>query len=390
MERIGLMGGSFNPIHRGHLAIARQAMQLAHLDQVLFIPTGNPPHKRTGLAPAEDRYRMTETAICREKGFLPSRIELDRTGIIYSVDTLELLHAAYPGAQFFFIIGEDTLHELPTWHDPERLYTLCTFLVLRRPGVAADFDAGWEEMTRRGAHLQAIEMQPVDISSTAIRNGLATGDYSPHLPGDVAAYIALTGLYDQPPLIPQGPAWVDKLYQTLSLRRFSHTLYVVACTRELARLHHLDEKQAVQAALLHDCAKCLPLGEMQALAQAHRLTEDPAILASDNLLHSAAGAVIARETYGVTDEAILNAIACHTTGRLGMTPLEMVIFLADKIEASRAAYPLLEQIRALAQKDLASAVILSMESTVTYVQSRGETVHPATLQVLSWLKKRQV
>ena len=92
----------------------------------------------------------------------------------------------------------------------------------------------------------------------------------------------------------------------------------------------------------------------------------------------------------MTDEAILNAIACHTTGRVGMTPLEMAVFLADKIEASRASYPLLERIRALAQTDLAAAVILSMESTVDYVQSRSETVHPTTLQVLSWLKKRQV
>lgn len=390
MERIGVMGGSFNPIHRGHIAIARQAMQMGRLDQVLFIPTGNPPHKRQGLAPAEDRYRMTAAAICHEKGFLPSRIELDRTGVIYSADTLELLHEAYPGAQFFFIIGEDTLHELPTWHDPERLYTLCTFLVLRRPGVTADLQTGWTELTRKGAKLVAIDSQPVDISSTAIRNCLSQGDPSPHLPEGVAAYIGLTGLYGQPPLIPPGRLWVDKLYEALSLRRFAHTLYVVACTRELARIHHLDESRAVQAALLHDCAKCMPLQDMQALARAHGLTNDPAILASDNLLHSAVGAVIAREAYGVTDKAVLNAIACHTTGRVGMTPLEMAVFLADKIEASRAAYPLLERIRDLAQRDLAAAVVLSLESTVTYVQSRGETVHPATLQVLSWLKDRQV
>lgn len=389
MDRIGVMGGTFNPIHEGHLSMARHAMAQAGLDRVLFIPSGNPPHKRTGLALAEDRYRMVCAAIHQQKGFEPSRIELDRTGVIYSVDTLELLHKAYPQAELFFIIGEDTLHELPTWHDPQRLYPLCTFLVIRRPGSKQAFEAVWKERITQGAKLRGVDMPPMDISSTAIRQALSKGEKPQGLPQGVEAYLMLKGLYGDECWLPQGSQWLDKLYGMLSPKRFAHTLYVVAYARHLARKHGVELPKAVCAALLHDCAKCMPLEEMQAIACQHRLTGDEAILQDGNLLHSAVGAQVARDTFGVSDSEILNAIACHTLGRIPMTALDMIVFLADKIEASRASYPLLESIRQRAETDLSGAVRLSLESTVDYVTARGATVHPATLNVIHWLKESQ-
>lgn len=390
MERIGVMGGSFNPIHRGHLTMAQSAMAQAGLDRVLFIPTGNPPHKRTGLAPAEDRYRMTAIAVHGMKGFEPSRIELDREGIIYSADTLALLHEAYPGAAFYFIIGEDTLHELPTWHDPERLYTLCTFLVIRRPGCREGFESVWQERERQGARLQPVDMPPMDISSTAIRKALTEGRTPQGLPEGVEAYGLLKGLYTEKTWLPQGGQWLDRLYPMLSPSRFAHTLYVAACARRLALCHDLDADRALSAALLHDCAKCMPLDRMQARARERQLTKDEAILADGNLLHSLVGADRARQEFGVEDPMILQAIANHTLGRVGMSPLEMIVFLADKIEASRAPYPLLEAIRSRAEEDLPAAMGLSLSSTVEYVRRRGGRLHPATLSVLAWLEDSQV
>lgn len=390
MERIGVMGGSFNPIHEGHVAMAKAAMAQADLDRVLFIPTGNPPHKRSGLALAEDRYRMTCIAVHRQKGFEPSRIELDRDGIIYSVDTLQLLCAANPQAAFFFIIGEDTLHELPTWHDPERLYGLCTFLVLRRPGGKAGYETVWKERESQGAKLQEVEMPLMDISSTAIRKALSQGDTPQGLSQGVEAYLMLKGLYGEEQWLPRGGEWLDKLYPMLSASRFAHTLFVVACARQLALRHGIDEEKAVCAALLHDCAKCMPLENMQSIAREHQLTKDEAILADGNLLHSVVGAFVAEEAFGVKDPEVLGAIACHTLGRKNMTPLDMIVFLADKIEASRVAYPLLEAIRRQAETSLPQAVHLSLTSTVDYVLGRGGCLHPATLEVIAWLEDSQV
>ena len=108
-ERIGIMGGTFNPVHQGHIDMARAAAAQEKLSRVLFLPTGNPPHKREGLVDAEDRYRMAAAAIAQDDVLTPSRLEIDRTGVIYTVDTLTLLREKYPRAQLYFIIGMDTL-----------------------------------------------------------------------------------------------------------------------------------------------------------------------------------------------------------------------------------------------------------------------------------------
>ena len=121
-ERIGIMGGTFNPVHQGHIDMAKAAAAQEKLSRVLFLPTGNPPHKREGLVDAEDRYRMAAAAIAQDDVLTPSRLEIDRTGVIYTVDTLTLLREKYPRAQLYFIIGMDTLLELQHWRSYEQVY----------------------------------------------------------------------------------------------------------------------------------------------------------------------------------------------------------------------------------------------------------------------------
>ena len=114
-ERIGIMGGTFDPIHQGHLHIARAALESARLDKVLMLPSGAPPHKQD-IAPAEDRWRMVCAACAQEERLIPCRAEIDRPGVIYTVDTLSILREDYPRADFFYIIGADTLMELSLIH----------------------------------------------------------------------------------------------------------------------------------------------------------------------------------------------------------------------------------------------------------------------------------
>lgn len=142
--KVGLLGGSFNPIHNGHLTIARHVHESMQLSQVLFIPTGDPPHKRDGsLAPANVRLEMVRLAIADNPLFTVSDIEIRRTGKSYSIDTIRALHHHYgPSTELFFIIGLDAFLDFPTWREPTELLRICHVVVVPRPGQSFQALAG--------------------------------------------------------------------------------------------------------------------------------------------------------------------------------------------------------------------------------------------------------
>lgn len=387
-ERIGIMGGTFNPIHQGHIRMALTARDALHLDRVLVVPSGNPPHKQH-IAPAEDRWKMVCAACARTSDLTPSRIELDRQGVIYTYDTLTLLKTESPKAEWYYIIGADTLMELHNWRRYEDVLKMCTFLVCPRPwDVSAEaLQQEQKQLEKLGGKFIHLDMPLADVSSTDVRRALAEDRDAELLPVPVKEYCLLKGLYGQSPRLPQADAWLDKLFATLSAKRFAHTLAVAHTARELALLHQEDPVKAETAALLHDCAKCLPLKEMQRIARTHALTDDHSLTESGDLLHSIVGADVAQREYGVTDPDLLNAIRCHTSGKPGMTKLDMIVYLADKIEPTRKTSPLLEHVRALARLSLPQAMIASMEGTAAYVKKGGKPLHPMTLRTLEWLRQ---
>lgn len=386
-ERIGIMGGSFNPIHERHLALAACALAHCELDRVLFIPTGNPPHKREGLAPAEHRYEMTRLAVLRAPRCEASRIELEREGVIYTLDTLRQLRRQRPQAELFFIVGEDTLADLPNWHEPDKVFALCTFLVSPRSTEHPEALPVCEELARRGAKLLFLPLSPQNVSATAIREKLRLGEPTPELPTQVTEYIRIMGLYGAPPSPPGAAALYPRLRQRLSDRRLLHSLLVAATARDLAHRHHIDEDAAAMAGLLHDCAKCMSLPALQKVVREQRLLVDKQTLASENLLHSAVGSALAESEYGVTDENVLSAIRCHTAGKVGMLPLDMALWLADKVEPSRKPFPALAEIRRLSQISLIDAMDYAIHQNVQYVEQSGGSVYPPTYQVADWLDR---
>lgn len=197
MQRIGLMGGSFNPVHIGHVHLARAALDAGSAERVLFLPTGNPPHKRSGLADKLHRLQMVRLAIEGEAHMDVCREEVDREGVIYTVDTLGILKERMPDAEFAYIIGADSLRALHTWKRPEELITLCRFLVVMRPGEGEEETLEAARMWRgRGAQIEFLRMQPMDISSTEIRRRIAADEAIDSLvPAGVAAYIRAHDLY---------------------------------------------------------------------------------------------------------------------------------------------------------------------------------------------------
>jgi len=385
--RIGILGGTFDPIHQGHVQMALRVLEAVHLDQMLIMPSGNPPYKSCSTQP-EDRWKMVVAACSRDARLIPSRLEMDRSGSVYTIDTLLALRREYPKAELFYVIGADAAMKLHHWHRVNELLPLAAFLVCPR-GSSFETDAFQDEIARlraAGASIRVLRMPPVDISSTVIRASLRRGDPTPLLDGAVREFCAAKGLYGMARRIEASDRWLDQLFAALTPKRFAHSLSVARTARRLAFQYGVDPLQAEEAGLLHDCAKCLPMKEMRRIALEHSLTDDPAILESGALLHSLAGAWLARNAYGMADPAVLEAIAYHNTGHAGMSRLAMCVCLADFMEPNRESYPLLEEVRRLAEHSLEQALLLSLEGTAEYVCSRGKYLHPRTQETIAWLK----
>ena len=172
-----------------------------------------------------------------------------------------------------------------------------------------------------------------------------------------------------------------KLKKALDHQRYEHTLGVEKTAREMARCFGVDEEQAALAGLLHDCAKCMPLEKMIKAAKGEAV--DPVMKESKALMHAVAGRCVARDLYHVEDEAVLDAIRWHTTGRAYMTALDKIIYLADMIEPNRKPYPGLEPLRALCMKDLDQAMHTALQMSLRHVEEQGKTLHPDTMAALA-------
>ena len=198
MTALGIMGGTFDPIHLGHLAIGEEAREALALDRVLFVPAGEPPHKPADTVTAvAHRVAMVELAIADNPSFELSSIEIERAGPSYTVDTVEELAQRHPGTALHLIVSAETFAQLPTWHEPERLFETARIAVVPREGYPAP-DPAWlgEAFPGREARVTYLEGPRLGLSSTAIRERVASGRSIRYLvPGAVEAYISDHDLY---------------------------------------------------------------------------------------------------------------------------------------------------------------------------------------------------
>ena len=368
-EKIGVFGGTFHPVHNGHLMLAKHAAEALGIDRVLFVIDRIPPHKTLAEgADDSDRLEILRLSVADEPKFQVETLELEREGKSYSVDTLRELKQRYPESDLYFFMGSDMLNSFTTWRSPDEISKLAVLVCTVRGG-----QSGGEEETaavlkeQYGTNVILLE-EVSSLSSTIVRDRIHDAlPITDMVPANAAHYIYLHGCY-QPAEI---RAFYERLTKELKPQRMEHTAYVLETAVSLAAKYGADQKKARIAALLHDCAKYLPKETLLSYAD----TEPPML----PILHAAAGADYAKTAYGVSDPEILQAIRLHTTGESGMTVLDKIIYLADMIEPSRT-FEGVDQIRNATSLD--EMMRLALLQSIWYIENSNNPVHPATLRAL--------
>ncbi len=189
--RLGVFGGAFDPVHTGHLVLASECRQQLALDAVWLVPSGSPPHKDPGgLADAGTRVEMLELATAGDPGLVVSRIEIDREGVSYTVDTLETIAASDPGCELFLLLGADSVADLANWYQPERICELARVVAVNRGGTTS-------KTAVTGCRVEEVTMPAIDVSSRDVRHRIRQGRSIRHLvPRAVEAYLDEHALYN--------------------------------------------------------------------------------------------------------------------------------------------------------------------------------------------------
>ncbi len=400
----GFLGGTFNPPHLGHVRAALAASAQLGLEELYFIPTGEPPHKTLpeDTASAQQRLEMTRLAAEGIPGADALDLEIRREGPSYSVYTAQELKARDPEGELWLLCGTDMFLSLDRWYRSDWLLrNLCIAAYPRKAGEIPALEEQ-AEVLRRGwdTKVELIRLDPLEISSTDIRAALKKGTGSELLGDGVYAYILRSRLYGVQPE-------PEALWRLALPRQVEKRLpHVQGCREEairLARRWGADPAEAERAAILHDVTKGLPPEEQLRLCAEYGII--PGIGAADpsavpppearsfaekypKVLHAFSGAAVAWGEFGVS-EAVRDAIMWHTTGKKDMRLLEKIIWLADYTEPTRTM-PGVKKVRRLSDQDLDSALRKAMQNSVEHVEERGDTPHPATREALTDLLKKEM
>ena len=381
-QRIALFGGTFDPIHNGHIVLARELAARLALDRVLIMPTFVPPHKiKTEMASAVDRLEMCRLACEPYDELAVSDLEINRRGASFTVLTLEQLHRKLPEAELFLFVGADMFLTLASWYrfaDIAKLATLCA--VPRDDVSAEDLRAYAAVLEAQGARCVIADIDTPRISSTAIREAVRAGEALDGLvPSAVASYIEEQQVYaTRREYRDTEEQYRDILRGRLTPKRYRHSLAVAEQAEHLARKYGADPEKARTAGLLHDILKDTDGDSQLQIFKDFDILLDAVEEQAPKLWHAHAGAVFLEHILGITDPEILLPIRYHTTGRAGMSIAEVVLYLADFTSTDRD-YPDVDVMRELTERDVDEAMRYALKYTIDDLNERGQPVHPDTL-----------
>ena len=389
MARIGIYGGTFNPPHIGHMRAAQQAFALLNLDKLLLIPDRIAPHKvlPQGSATAQQRMEMLKIGAAQIPYAQISDMELRREGTSYTYLTVQELKEQYPSNELIVIMGTDMFLSFHTWRNPDIIWKNATLAVLYR-GDKGEQDAIMEQKAKLealGAKVALVRNDVTLISSTDLRRMLIFHCAAPYLPDGVEQYIRDNGLYGTNNSYRQLPMeQLEKVVVDLiDPKRVNHVLGCRDTAVALAKHWGADETDAARAGILHDITKALR-GQLQlTLCSEYGIILDDFSAKYPKTLHALTGALVAERIFG-ENQAVVDAIRHHTTGKADMTLLEKIIYVADYMEPCRD-FPGVEKLRELAFTDIDAALKLGLEMTLELLKKQGSEVSPASRDALNWL-----
>lgn len=375
--RIGIFGGSFDPIHNEHIALAKRALTDLSLDRLFVMPAANPPHKPwRALSTDEARIALCRLAFLGEDRICVSDYECKAGGTSYTYLTVRHFKEAYPEAELFFLMGTDMLRNFPTWKNPEDILKHCRLAVCARAEEEGWAVAEQEKFHARfGQNFTVLSYEGKAVSSTEIRVLAGAGmDITAYVGENCAKYIKENEVY-----------LVQGAREALALEKPSrreHSLRVALLAARRAASLPISEKKVIAACLLHDCAKNLSPND-PLLAGFHLPEGCPPAVA-----HQYAGAYVAKTHFNVRDEEVLSAIACHTSGKEDMSLLDKLVFLADLVEDERT-YSGVENLRRLFWQDIDECLLRSLTETVEYLARSGQTIYEKTVAARDYYKKQK-
>ncbi len=376
--RIGILGGTFNPVHKAHLQMANCAIKKLGLNRVLLMVAADPPHKQVADAvEGRHRFRMAQLAAQDAPGVEASDLELGRRGKSYTCDTLSTLKKLYPDAELTLILGSDMLADLPNWKNPAEILSMARVACIPRKGCNETDGFAREALKREfGVEVAMLPACALLLSSTDIRRRVFCGFPVTGLVADaVERYIFEQALYFPEEIASR----MERMRAELPAPRYAHVLGTMIEAGRLAEAWGADLEAARLAALLHDCAKYMQ-HDTQLLLSGEDLDVPP-------VLHAAAGAVLARTRYGVSSDAVLRAIRLHATGDANMTALDMALYLADITEPGRD-FDGVEAIRAACGRGPEAGMLCALERVRAFVKAQGLPYHPASERALDYFTKR--
>ncbi len=378
--RIGIFGGTFNPVHKGHKKLAEEMKTRAELDKVIIMPTFTPPHKAgKELADGKDRLEMCRLMFT-EDYYSVSDLEIKREGKSYTVDTMTALKEIYPDDELFLIVGSDMLLSFHKWYRYEDILSVATLCVASR----AD-SISFEDLSRYASETLSLDssndeiiladIEPFECSSTEIRGKLKKGEDVRNLVSDkVYDYLRLNLLYESP-----FGEYKKILSERLDSYRFLHSLNVADSAAYLASLYGADRDKAYFAGLLHDIMKNENDADMLKMIEKGGIILSRTEKSNPKLWHAMAGEAYLRTELGITDKEILSAVRYHTTGKAGMSLFDKIIYVADYISAERN-YPDVGTMRYLsAEKGLDEACLYSLQYTLKTLSAKETVIHHDSL-----------
>ncbi|MDR2447005.1 MAG: nicotinate (nicotinamide) nucleotide adenylyltransferase [Treponema sp.] len=391
--KLAILGGSFNPVHIGHLALADAVISTLEYDRVIFVPAFISPFKPDADAEnPQDRLDMLVSSIAGDPRLTVDDCELRRKGVSYTVNTvIDIIRRYCPDGRPGLVIGDDLARDFTQWYKSNEILEKADVIIARRM-----YREGMDAPVFPFLHT-ALDNEIMDISSSNVRDRIRQDKNWRYLTPagariiieDRRLYKPLSGGLEKPVAMKKKAPFSQIVYMENEARtlvspsRFLHSRNTALLCYDLCAHYGLDPLKGYLAGIVHDICKSFPEQELFRLARKDGEEITKMERKKTSLLHARAGAVLLTERYSIQDEAVLEAVRCHTTGKENMGPLAKIVFMADKIEVSRPEVkPSLRELCVRPRISLDELFAVVLEETVTFLMAKEQDVSEGTLRLL--------